>query len=272
MTTKRTLWIALAIAALSFCGLALVAGEGTRFPHTPHLEEGAECATCHLAEEGMKLNGEACADCHDEEVPEFVSAKSRRAPIAFPHDAHGDLDCTDCHGKTAKDEQKSNDLLMTQTRCIACHKENGVELSQDNCAACHGSDARKMPPADHNTLWSVRHGKESRWRVFEEHGKECGLCHSNDSCETCHKTRRPKDHTGLWRMRTHGRAAGWDRDRCKTCHEPGLCTQCHATTSPINHTASWEKTHGLATRTAGTESCNVCHTYTNPCISCHVSK
>lgn len=272
MMTRKTLMLALAIGTCSLAAVALTAGEGTRFPHAVHMEEGAECATCHLADDGMKLNGESCAECHDDDIPEYLSAKARRSPIQFPHDAHEDLDCTDCHGKTAADEQKTSELLMAQSKCTECHKENDVEVSDSNCAACHGADAKGIKPPDHTTLWAVRHGKESRWRVFEEHGKSCALCHDNDSCETCHKTQRPKDHTGLWRMRTHGRAAGWDRDRCKTCHEPGTCAQCHATTSPLNHTAAWTKTHGHAIKTAGSDSCNVCHTYTNPCAACHAGK
>lgn len=272
MRMNKTIWIALAVAVSALAAMALAANEGTSFPHVLHLDEGAECAMCHQADEGMKLNREACAECHEDDIPEFVSALSKRAPIAFPHDAHEDLDCKDCHARTAADEHQRDKVLVRQKQCMTCHEENGVEVSGANCKACHGKDAKEIRPPDHTTLWQVRHGKESRWRVFEEHGKECGTCHGNDACESCHKTRRPKDHTGLWRMRTHGRAATWDRDRCKTCHEPGLCTQCHATTAPLNHSAAWSKNHGLATRSSGTDSCNVCHTHHSPCASCHGGK
>ncbi len=272
MRPNRTIWTALAIAISALAAMALIANEGTDFSHALHIEEGAECDMCHQTEAGMKLNPEGCAECHEDDVPEFVSALSKRAPIEFPHDAHEDLDCTDCHGRTAKDEHMRSEVLVGQSQCAACHEENEVEVSDANCKACHGKDEKEIRPPDHTTLWQVRHGKESRWRVFEEHGKECGTCHGNDSCETCHKTRRPKDHTGLWRMRTHGRAATWDRDRCKTCHEPGLCTQCHVSTTPLNHTATWSKTHGLTIKAAGSDTCNTCHTHHRPCASCHVAK
>jgi hypothetical protein len=269
---KRKILLTIALLALATgTGMALVAAEGTTFPHAPHIEEGAECAQCHVLDDAgvMKPSAESCTDCHDDDVPAYISALSKRAPLRFDHAAHEGVECAQCHAKTAADEQPRGQLLVDKKGCDACHEENGVEVAGAACAKCHGKGAQEIVPPDHKQLWTVRHGKEARWRVFDQHGRQCSLCHKSDACVTCHKTTRPQDHTGLWRMRTHGTAAQWDRDRCKTCHETGGCIQCHTSTTPINHTAAWSKTHGLAAKTSDTARCNVCHQMVNPCQSCH---
>jgi hypothetical protein len=264
---------ALVLVGFVVAGASPFASDGKDFVHKMHIEEGAECTTCHDTESGEGLPGlkkEACEDCHDEGAPGWkLPKRAARLPIRFPHKIHAEAgECKDCHEKTIEGSQVAGQPILTHADCLACHEENGVEVSGGNCAACHGSDPRKEPPGDHRHGWLNRHGEESKWRVFDAHGKDCSLCHRSATCLNCHKTRRPKNHSGLWRMRTHGLAAEWDRETCKTCHETGTCIRCHRSTEPLNHKGGWRATHGLAAQTRSNQHCAVCHNL-SWCAACH---
>ncbi len=266
----RSVVIVLIFAAASVS----LAGEEKVFSHKQHAEEGAGCTDCHNAEGTDELPGlsrEVCQDCHDEGAPNWrLPAVTRRLRIEFPHKAHSDsLECNDCHEKTAAESQPADESLLEQPDCSVCHQENDVKVSESKCAVCHGEDLRDIPPKDHKRSWLIRHGTESQWRVFDRHGKDCSLCHRSDVCLTCHKTRRPKSHTALWRTRTHGLSAAWDRGACKTCHNSGACIRCHRSTAPLNHKGVWKSTHGLAAQTRSNEHCAVCHSLSR-CAACHV--
>ena len=133
---------------------------------------------------------------------------------------------------------------------------------------CHGSDARKIPPKDHNKTWIRTHGRRSPWGSKSHRVRPCSFCHTKTECTACHRTTKPKSHTGLWRIRTHGTAASFDRDRCKTCHETGSCIFCHRRTAPTTHRGSWGATHGLTAGSRGSERCMVCHSSAQ-CVACH---
>ena len=243
------------------------------FSHKMHVEEGADCTDCHHVEGTQQLptlNKGACQECHDEGAPSWrLPVRTRRLPIEFPHKLHaGALKCTDCHEKTGAETQPAGQTLLKRADCAACHQEKAVKVSENNCAACHQGDRRRVAPKDHKNSWLTRHGAESRWRVFDQHGRDCALCHRSDACLTCHKTNRPKSHTALWRMRTHGIQAGWDRDSCKTCHNAGTCIRCHRTVAPQNHKGAWRATHGLAAQVKTNEHCTTCHSL-SWCSACH---
>jgi hypothetical protein len=137
-----------------------------------------------------------------------------------------------------------------------------------DCAACHGTDMRRERPADHEEAWLERHGKESGWRVFDEHGRDCATCHPTGACTSCHATARPRSHTGLWRLKTHGMAAEMDEASCRTCHETGACVQCHKRTAPMSHQGAWSFKHGTMAGSGFGPRCAVCHGPTD-CASCH---
>lgn len=243
------------------------------FSHKYHVEEeGAGCKDCHDSEAEKPvppLNKQACIDCHDE-VPAYQPpTKARKLPIAFPHATHTEVaECVDCHAATANDAQKAGEPVMGFDRCASCHVENGVEIRLSSCATCHGKDMKRTAPADHAVNWRTRHGREATWRVFDDHGKDCKTCHEQDACKTCHTTERPRSHTALWRTRTHGVAAEWERDACKTCHETGTCVRCHQNNAPLNHRGGWVARHGLAASSKMDAKCSTCHTSAE-CVACH---
>lgn len=266
---RRMLWIGAALAALP--ASVLLAEESKLFSHQPHLGDvGATCADCHdLAAAGLPaLKTEACKNCHDPTPAWRLSGHARPLAIKFPHAAHvAGLECKQCHAGIPEDKIVDGAPAVEQADCTSCHTEVGVVVDERSCRACHGVDSRRIVPRDHRAAWLARHGREARWRVFEDHGRDCQLCHRADACVACHGERQPRDHSALWRVRMHGEAASWDRDRCKTCHETGVCERCHQTSEPVSHRGAWRKNHGfVASGFAG--NCTVCHQQAW-CISCH---
>ena len=265
------------VAVLMIVPATFYADEAKWFSHKRHIEEyGSECKNCHNieADPPMLLEGGGCNGCHDEALDAPVlRAKAKRHEIIFSHELHNNVaECTECHERTATDKQKKNSPMMTYARCYSCHEENAIHIAQFRCAVCHRKTDRRTRPDGHKKTWMRSHGKAAEWKLDMGHGNDCALCHAQSECRTCHRVMRPKDHTGLWRLRTHGFHAEMNRDRCKTCHETGACINCHRNTAPQNHRGAWRKVHGIAAATRP-EKCRVCHspsygTSVN-CIECH---
>ena len=241
------------------------------FHHQVHLEEGLECTDCHdTSKQPPGLEREICTDCHDEAPANFrLPATAARLPFTFQHVRHSSkLDCLECHRDTADEKQKAGTLVVEFQACMACHEKHQAPVAAGRCVTCHGVDQASVQPADHRVAWLKRHGRESRWRNRKRHGEACTQCHRVDTCQSCHRTRRPESHTALWRTRLHGFEAEWDRESCKTCHETGTCVQCHRTTKPQNHTGSRVSVHPLVAQSTGNQTCLVCHS-TRFCADCH---
>lgn len=263
----------LMVLLLSLAGLAY--GEDAKlFSHKKHADEGAECGDCHdSSSEGVLLpTKETCGQCHDED-PVFgakPAVSARKLIVKFPHVKHAEsLECKSCHKAVSEESQKAGEAILTFDKCKECHGENGVEISEKTCIKCHGVKMRHNSPTDHKKAWITRHGKESSWREFDDHGKECSLCHREQTCKNCHRLNKPTDHSGLWRIRLHGKDAEWDRGRCKTCHETGTCVNCHRTTRPNNHKGNWRFLHSKAAG-GSSDTCKVCHRIYEPqCAECH---
>ncbi len=269
--TYKLLATAISLCAFLLAGHAL-AQNGKIFSHKLHIEEGASCEDCHdKTADKPAIIKDSCSGCHDEPMTGAKPKKlTGKLPMSFPHVKHAEsLECLDCHKATAEDSAKPGKPVQGYDDCQKCHKENDVKTAAKNCAICHGADARKIAPADHAVAWERRHGQESSWRVFNDHGRDCKLCHQDNACQSCHRTTKPKNHGGLWRMRTHGKAASWDKNSCKTCHETGTCIRCHKETKPTNHAGNWRYIHKMAGKASG-DSCKVCHCTCEPsCVECH---
>lgn len=242
--------------------------------HKLHVEErGAEdCNYCHSPTAGalptVKIS--ACSDCHEGAVQtKNIGPRALPMSLKFPHNIHEATgQCMDCHKATIDGTQKKNRPVLTRQDCDSCHQAKSISLGEKQCARCHGEAVDRQKPVSHAKAWSFRHGKAAEWRFLEQHGEDCFLCHQKRECVTCHLTRRPKDHTGLWRVRMHGVAATFDRDRCRQCHETGTCISCHRRTKPLNHRGAWGVAHGLAAKVKSSEKCAVCHSR-DWCVRCH---
>jgi ribosomal protein L40E len=292
----RTLVLLLCLGA----ALPAAAGESRRFPHAAHLDfvmgdsarrtplppevarrleglgEGRvlayRCDTCHVLPvapgKPAALHAEACEPCHDgtpafRRSPPAPPPPVGRVEVRFPHESHagGALPCIDCHRDASPDRE-----LSTSADCLGCHARRQVRAV--TCQRCHAADLRAVRPAGHGADWRARHGQASELGDEARHGKGCRDCHGSDACGRCHRLSAPRDHTGLWRVRLHGTAASWDRDRCRVCHETGVCVRCHSTTAPSNHTGAWRSIHMLAAVSTSNESCMACHRAFF-CADCH---
>jgi len=252
------------------------------FSHEEHMDRVRDprCTDCHEAVRVVSgppaIRADVCFSCHDS-IPRYTP-RQREAPLAvsFPHVPHAkSVACTDCHvarATTSDDERVAERALYarpsTSASCFSCHRSRGQGAREPECAACHGRDEQRVKPVSHDGGWIDRHGRSAFLSSTHAHGESCTSCHREVGCKQCHETRSPRDHTGLWRVRTHGAAAGWDRDRCKTCHETNQCIACHTTVPPPSHSGAWIARHGLMARSRTDESCLTCHQQAS-CNACH---
>jgi hypothetical protein len=274
---KFILSISAAAALTAFSAVFYAKDNPKGFSHKRHVEEyNAECANCHndQADPPAFKGPASCKGCHDEALDKPVlKAKAKRYEIIFSHELHNNVaTCIECHKTTVGDKQKKNRPMMSFARCVSCHEENAIEIPSFQCTACHRKTNRQTKPDNHKQSWMTSHGKVAEWNLDKGHGSDCMLCHTQSNCTTCHRTMKPKSHSGLWRIRTHGIYAEFDRDRCKTCHETGVCINCHRNTKPQNHRGAWKKLHGTAANT-DPEKCRVCHSASfgssAACVECH---
>jgi len=230
------------------------------FPHQPHLELFLPCATCHELQGAVfeRRPLDACLTCHDlddgevfdrcqscheqhqveitedsilNHRPFFATMLPRNLrDVRYRHadfPVQNDEQCLACHRNLTTSMGSNFANIPTMDAAMAAHLVRG--LTQE-CEACHRELNRLTPPMTHDSHWSAMHGRIS---MFDDRG-QCLLCHQESACKTCHSLEKPRDHTALFRRRTHGIVASWDRSRCLTCHRYDACLSCHlASASPI---------------------------------------
>jgi hypothetical protein len=222
------------------------------------------CIDCHDEPEAEEINTETCGYCHQEkQVPLLMLESMEEAPAEvsrqiFVHtDALSDR-CLDCHGDLM-DESYSSVPELSRGEVLQIREE--AHNSGEDCLTCHIDMDRYREPADHDLLWMKRHG------LFGiQLDASCSVCHSEDSCKECHSVMQPMSHNNMFRLRTHGVEAAWDRQACILCHEEDSCTSCHSQASPRSHRGRWSAsgkypTHCFGCHTSATagEGCVVCH-------------
>ncbi|NLI76875.1 MAG: hypothetical protein GX442_10585 [Candidatus Riflebacteria bacterium] len=172
------------------------------------------CLTCHP----RSRHGKECGLCHlGRPMPTERDRKRLPEGIRFPHEAHKDTDCLDCHPRVT--DWETLDGTMQDHRmegCLKCH--TGVKVKRD-CTLCHDPTPH---PKDH-----VRNFEEKHGLAYRADPHRCRTCHEDSSCVACH-AQRPRSHTLAWVSRRHGLTAASRPDSCKACHtDPGVCLRCH---------------------------------------------
>jgi hypothetical protein len=253
------------------------------FSHAEHMDRVKEprCTDCHdvtRATSGLPaIRANVCLSCHDV-IPRFTPrAREPAIAVPFAHVPHAKtVACASCHTSRPDARVPGNSPALraqyvrpsSSESCLSCHLQSGKGPREAECNACHRRDERRVKPETHDPSWIDLHGKSTFLFAPNAHGESCTSCHREVGCKACHEVQQPRDHHGLWRVRTHGAAAGWDRDRCKTCHETNQCIACHTTTPPPSHQGAWVARHGLMARSKNDESCLTCHRQTS-CNECH---
>lgn len=252
------------------------------------------CVDCHRKDDVHEMRlGEDCGRCHRPEkgAPKFSHNLMTRFPLAG---AHRKAPCALCHNAgTSKQRPRpvgqwrsagvpslDRSFPKPKSRCSACHSDPHRGYVASDCSSCHttvhfavlaGPPARAILPGTHKGAWLSRHAAlpSHDWELGAE-GRNCSVCHGTPTCKSCHRSQRPRSHTGLWRLRTHGAAASFDPTPCRVCHTSASCTQCHRTTTPVNHRGAWATLHGYAAGGFGASNCSVCHSRLD-CNQCHRS-
>ena len=223
------------------------------------------CIDCHDEPEAEEINAKTCGYCHQEKqlpnLKEWTPAPATSNRNVFVHTEALAGQCKDCHDDLFAEALSSVPKL---TRSDIIEIRDDAHASGQDCLTCHTDMDPAQQPESHDLAWTKRHG------FFGiQTDAACSVCHTEDSCKQCHSITQPASHNNLWRLRSHGAVASWDRDRCQVCHEEDSCTECHSQTRPRSHTGRWGKgkyaSHCIGCHTAASEGegCMVCHENAN---------
>jgi len=296
---KRHLWPFLISLLLVLAGCAAlrqaVLGKPLRFSHEKMLHQSLECADCHTTTSTAATAGmptlENCNDCHEDidkkKAPElgianlfengvFKAARVTAIPaeVIFSHQKHTvdhKVACNECHKGIPENTAITKEQRISMKDCIACHattaKTATTRRESDGCATCHTTIREGTRPVTHEQNWIRFHGQKAK--DGDQTGlNQCSLCHTESSCNNCHNTQAPANHTHYWRERGHGATASLDRDACTTCHKSDTCESCHKTTAPRSHRGQWagpKDKHCLSCHfPLQGETCAVCHQQGTP--------
>jgi hypothetical protein len=242
------------------------------FSHMQHLEDGADCTTCHDPARKSGLSADLnlpkhpeCESCHD------IRAASQGKTVD-PKSS-----CNTCHpgfDHTAQKEPARVDF--PPPNLIFPHK---VHVAQKvECSVCHG------------TMTDVTLATRMQLPKMET----CLKCHDNRAasaeCRTCHPTQpsgrlqlafssgllRPAqgnpfgmDHGPRFEF-THGSRAALSRQMCSQCHAESECQQCHdSLQKPLSvHPNDFITLHPVQARMEMSR-CESCHRQQSFCAACH---
>ncbi|MGH7144563.1 MAG: cytochrome c3 family protein [Planctomycetota bacterium] len=274
-----------AVGCIAVQELAIYQERPIRFSHAIHMTQAKlACLDCHgdpKSADGIGMPiARKCTLCHNDKAAfeshlkpflidkkvVFTNVTDEGPDIKFSHAIHlaKNVSCESCHQGIDTSQAVSMDLKVGMQTCVACHEQNNVPAS---CETCHRTTRQNVPPPSHKLNWLVVHGPESKFHS-QVTQNQCSLCHTEQTCNSCHQSQAPVSHTEFWKLRGHGISAEIDRESCATCHKSDSCDRCHQNTAPTTHTAAWlapRDTHCLSCHeplNRDNENCAVCHSGT----------
>lgn len=243
-----------------------------KFSHKQHLDDGADCLSCHAA---VRKSGKTadwnlpshpeCEDCHDIQAarrgkkvdpaascstchPAFdpsvrkIPARVEMPPatIRFPHQLHLDrkVECRVCHAGVTEAALATTRHLPKMKTCLECH--DGVQASGE-CKTCHLTQ-----PGGRLQLSFVS------GLLRPMRGNPFGM-----------------DHGPRFEF-NHGARATSSRETCMKCHADFECQACHdALQKPLSvHPNDYILLHPVEAR-VGRMECESCHRTQSFCVACH---
>jgi hypothetical protein len=193
------------------------------FAHAVHLQRAYPCSACHpkfghTSDGPDKPDMESCYRCH-----------------GLQHQIQGQIatdECDKCHppGFKLEPDNHTKQFIMGGHKarasaepayCSMCHKtEFCVTCHQGRSTSPNGAKAQVIPADHHQPNWQSTHGK-----LFMAQKGDCGACHDDASCRTCHKTTMP--HPPNW-IQNHKPEPGVSTADCNICHtDRTTCQNCH---------------------------------------------
>lgn len=205
------------------------------------------------------VGADRCLSCHAKVGTDEVIANDAGVRMSHKQPLAAGMSCDDCHRLAG---HKDTPRGVPMTACMNCH--DGQRASS-RCDYCHTKDVGLLSKnADRMT---------SRSRLPIK--AQCGSCHDQKPCDTCHGLRLP--HTDVFKAYGHGYAAAFQKKSvCERCHQPSACNRCHGQFSgpSFPHGADWRQVH---TGNAWNAECS-CHIQRLPvvlrargsyCLTCH---
>jgi hypothetical protein len=194
------------------------------------------------------------AACSNARVQKPVQQRTA-GDTTFPHSAHEDLDCTDCHSDVPDATKLGVAPLPTA----------------EKCQECHDADADHTPPA---------RAKRAEYTINFAHANHLPRVgkKGSDACKVCHVVLPEPGASGVTTP---------PMSTCTNCHyhqvevAEARCTPCHVSlkrfrAEPISqfvefsHTGNFiRKDHGRLAKN-GAETCAQCHDQTY-CATCHTT-
>jgi hypothetical protein len=193
------------------------------FAHAIHLTRGYKCEACH-PKFGHSSTGPA--------VPDMQSCYRCHG---LQHQGQGLVageECEKCHppGFKLMPDNHTDKFLRGdhKTRasadpayCAMCHKTTFcVDCHQGRSKSKYAPNDQVIPASHKKGNWQSLHGK-----LFSAKKGDCGACHDDASCRTCHKTTMP--HPPGW-IQNHKPEPGVSVSDCNICHtDRQACQNCH---------------------------------------------
>ncbi|MDH5657349.1 MAG: hypothetical protein OEZ34_15665 [Spirochaetia bacterium] len=200
----------------------------------------------------LQLN---CMQCHENVITnDYLPARGGLPKMEV---------CAACHFPWVSNSDMPNNVR--REKCLKCHKEkimprnhyeNWLEIHRvqavarfdEECSSCHAEKTNCtnchaggfFKPVSHDMAWIQTHRFSVRNQV-----QNCKSCHSDDSCQDCHRTHgvsgtkdfRRRINAGIhppgWNSdlpgtgNHHSLTARYKLDTCKACHQPSDCQSCH---------------------------------------------
>jgi len=264
--------------------------------------EAEGCAQCH--ETQPHLTGAECSSCH---IPlsetEYSAAQVEAIPSPPAHEGTAFL--LDGHGEVAQSASFDSCITChTRERCLSCHVVQTELITQVPPTPARmvvpRLGAEYPEPESHQApQFSSSHPVNGEFVR-----SECGSCHTQNDCLTCHVSvpsspilslplfeqgRAPGVRLARVAPETHAQPdfgmdhAGLalnERTACVTCHTEETCTACHAgptagalhagPTAGSFHPAAYVARHAAEAFSA-TMECSNCHSTAVFCRECHAS-